>query len=150
MRKWLLVLAVILVGGACGDGDGESSATTTTQELHDITGSFTLLGQEDDPFSDVVDGVYIVGSSGCFGTGSYDDIISGLQVTVSNESETVIATGNLFPGEVTEDGCRFYFNISDVPVAKFYRVEVSGRRGEIRYSYEQMNAAVWNVSLSLG
>jgi hypothetical protein len=154
VRKYLwLPLAVfaMLVGGACGNGDSglEGGATTTTQATNTITGSFTLLGQEDDPFSDV-DGVYLAdGSGGCSGSGGYEDIGPGLQARVSNESGTVIGTGNLGPGEVIEDGCRFYFSISDVPVAKFYRVEVGGR-GEISYSYEQMKAAVWNVSLSLG
>jgi hypothetical protein len=110
-----------------------------------ITGSFTLLGEKDDPFGDVDGEFDALPDGSCYGIGGYDDISSGLQVKVSNESGTVIATGALGQGEVIEGGCRFYFSVSDVPVAKFYRVEV-GSRGELGYSYEQMKTAVWNVT----
>jgi hypothetical protein len=92
-----------LLMASCGDGEGESSATTTTQTTNTITGSFTLLGQEDDPFSDI-DGVYLAdGSGGCSGSGGYEYIGPGLQAKVSNESGTVIGTGNLGPGDVIEE-----------------------------------------------
>jgi hypothetical protein len=51
--------------------------------------------------------------------------------------------------EVTSDGCRLYFRVPNVPVAKFYRVAV-GRRGELSCSYEEMKSASWNVQLTLG
>jgi hypothetical protein len=65
----------------------------------------------------------------------------------------VIANGSLDKGEVVKtkfwNNCEFPFTVSNVPTAKFYRVEV-GRRGQVSYSYDQMRANGWKVSLSLG
>jgi hypothetical protein len=135
----------MLALAACG-GSSEPKAPTA----HTITGTFTLLGQnEDSVSSDYVEGEFISVDGGCAGTGRYDDIEAGLQVTVSNETGTVIGTGALGQGTEVDAGCEFPFTVGNVPVAKFYKVEV-GRRGTVNYSYADMEAASWKAELSLG
>jgi hypothetical protein len=119
----------------------KATPTTTTQERHVITGTFLLSGTEGDDF--FADG------GGCQGTSGYDDVEPGLQVTVSDQSGTVIGTGALDSGQVLEAGCVFRFEVNNIPVASFYKVAV-GRRGEISYSLDQMKQASWSVELSLG
>ena len=119
----------------------QATPTTTTQERHVITGTFLLSGTEgEDFFSD---------GGGCQGTSGYDDVEPGLQVTISDQSGTVIGTGALDSGQVLEAGCVFRFEVNNIPVASFYKVAV-GRRGEISYSLDQMKQASWSVELSLG
>ena len=61
----------------------------------------------------------------------------------------MIGTGSLDVGVITDSGCQFAFTIGSVPRAKFYQIEV-GRRGQVRYSYDQMVGTRWSVSLTLG
>ncbi len=79
----------------------------------------------------------------------FSDIAPGAPVTVKNEEGTIIATGSVSGGSWTENSCRLDFSIDDVPEAKFYQVEV-GRRGELRYSAEQLEAMGRHVELSVG
>ncbi len=94
----------------------------------------------------------------CYGKGGYDDIKEGAQVTIRDETDTVIAAGRLSEGQIktTELGldlvsadCIFLFEVTDVPSANFYTVEVS-HRGGLTYSLDEMDALDWEVSLSLG
>lgn len=118
----------------------KATPTTMTQEQHVVTGTFLLSGTEGEDF--FADG------GGCQGTSGYDDVEPGLQVTISDQSGTVIGNGALDSGEVQEAGCVFRFQVN-IPVASFYKVAV-GRRGEISYSLDQMKQASWSVELSLG
>jgi hypothetical protein len=119
----------------------KATPTTTTQERHVITGTFLLSGVEGEDF--------ITSDGGCQGTSGYDDVEPGLQVTISDQSGTVIGTGALDSGQAQEAGCVFHFEVNNIPVASFYKVAV-GRRGEISYSQDQMKQASWSVELSLG
>ena len=92
---------------------------------------------------------FFADGGGCQGTSGYDDVEPGLQVTVSDQSGTVIGNGALDTGEAQEGGCVFRFEVNNIPVASFYKVAV-GRRGEISYSLDQMKQASWSVELSLG
>lgn len=106
------------------------------------------MGTEDDPVSDLDSGTFTVSGGTRSGTGGYDDVEAGVQVTVSHEAGTVIGTGYLEPGEKVSGGCQFRFTVDRVPVAMFYKVAV-GRRGEISYSHEDLKN-VWAVELTLG
>jgi hypothetical protein len=141
-RRTLAVVVLLVVLAGCGSDGGSQSPTSTTAATHTITGTYTLVGTQGDDFLNSPD-------VGCWGTGGFGDIDEGMAVTVTNEADVVIGNGALGPGEVTDDGCRFYFRAPNVPVAKFYRVE-AGRRGKVNYSYEQMQAAGWNIGLTLG
>jgi hypothetical protein len=153
-RRWFerpeilipLGLVVFLVLGlgiyaATNSVGQKATPTTTTQGRHVITGRFLLSGMEGEDF--FADG------GGCQGTRGYDDVEPGLQVTISDQSGTVIGTGTLDSGRVLETGCVFRFEVNNIPVASFYKVAV-GRRGEISYSLDQMKQASWSVELSLG
>jgi hypothetical protein len=162
MRRLLGIVVLLLVLAACA-GNAKSGTTPTTTETHTITGTFTLQGSaladtevedSDTPNENFsTDKDLGLAGSGCQGTNGYDDIAAGLQVIVSDESGTVIANGSLDQGQVVKakfwNSCEFPFTVSNVPTAKFYRVEVGGR-GQVSYSYDQMGANGWNVKLSLG
>jgi hypothetical protein len=135
-----LVLGLGVYAATSSVGD-KATPTTTTQERHVITGTFLLSGSEGEDF--FADG------SGCQGTSGYDDVEPGLQVTISDQSGTVIGNGALDSGEAQEAGCMFRFEVNNIPVASFYKVAV-GRRGEISYSIDQMKQMSWSVELSLG
>ena len=122
MRRLVLVAVVVALTG-CG-GAGDKSAPTTTTRFFDLT-------------------------TGCTGTGGYDDVEAGLQVTVSDQTGTVIGNGALGSGQTIAEGCQFRFRVNNVPLATFYRVAV-GRRGELSYSLDQMKQANWSVELTLG
>ena len=103
----------------------------------EIIGTFTLGP----------DGTQSAGS--CNGTGGYRDIKAGLPVTLRDGAGAVLATSRLDNG--TRDGrrCTFGFQLPDIPQAEFYAVEV-GRRGELTYSFAEMQASDWKVSLTIG
>lgn len=66
----------------------------------------------------------------CSGTGGYDDIDLGTQVTVTDADGTLVAMGMLLFGEKTAAGCEFAFTVDDItPGSKFYTVEVAHRGG---------------------
>jgi hypothetical protein len=136
------MFAFALAGCRGNDAKEQPQATSTTEERHSLSGTFLLNGTKGEEF--------LEGEAGsCSGTSGYDDIEDGAQVTVTNEANTVIGTGYLERSENIDLACRFYFTVPNLPVAKFYSIEVS-HRGQVRYSYEQMQGENWNVSLDLG
>jgi hypothetical protein len=62
---------------------------------------------------------------------------------------TRLCNGALGTGKETGGGCQFPFKVERVPEAKFYKIAV-GRRGELSYSHEELQAANWNVNFTLG
>jgi hypothetical protein len=141
----LTVAAMVLVSLAgCGGNDDEkqaAAATTTTRALHTITGTLVLIGTEDED--------YLTAGQYCFGYQGYDDITDSAQVTVTNEAGTVIGTTQLGQGLAGKGECRFTFQVPNVPVAKFYSVEVS-HRGKVTSSHAEMEASQWSVAMTLG
>ena len=86
----------------------------------------------------------------CAGSGGYDDIQEGAQVTVKDENGHVLATSDLLEGVAASDyECDFAFAIPDVPEARFYAVEIS-HRGEITNSRRDLERNDWFVGLTLG
>lgn len=88
----------------------------------------------------------------CAGSGGYDDLAEGAQVTVSDAAGKTIALGELGPGKVVSagdvvGGCQFRFTVKDVPAGqKFYGVEVS-HRGVVRYTADDAHE---RIVLSIG
>ncbi len=160
---------VALVLTACGGNDSEDgedeSSTEQRSELQRVTGTFTLLG-----------GGESTGSwANCSGLGGYDDFAAGMDVTVRNESGTVIASTSMrnlsvddskaidtalgsvdgpFKDEAAQAielegfACTLVF-VADVKPADFYTFE-AGNRGDLTYSAAELEAADWHVELSLG
>lgn len=94
---------------------------------------------------------FIGGTDFCRGTGAYDDIKAGAEVTVNNESGKIIGTSRLTdqPIRVPEDRCVLNFKVTGLPVADSYSIAV-GRHGETTYSYADMQSSNWIVALTLG
>lgn len=77
--------------------------------------------------------------SACTGSvGGYDDVRSGVQVTVTDEKGTVIGASALGGGKFTHPtknklGCVFGFSVANVPLGRtFYGVAVS-HRGVVQF-----------------
>jgi hypothetical protein len=106
---------------------------------YEMSGSFTL-------FSTDTSG----SSSNCRGSGGYNDIKSGLSVTVRDGSGDILGTGRLGTGRQRATyGCYFEFSVGGLSKVDFYSVEV-GSRGEMTYSFEEMKNNNWEVAFSLG
>lgn len=155
--KWIVVAAVaavLFIGGGvavglalAGRGGGSvaveaspSSSWTPMQwgSSFTVNGSLVLADSG---------GVQKLAGSVCQGTGGYDDIRQGTQVVVTDESGTVIATGELESGLLVGGHCMFAFTVSSVPSGKsFYGVSVS-HRGTLQYKQDQLQSG---VQLSLG
>ena len=129
----VVVLAVVASG----------ALLTTGARSRTITGTMTLV----DSYRYNADGA----GEPCSPGGGYDDISSGGQVTVRDESGATLATGSLSSGRRVRDACEFSFSDSDVRNAKFYEVGMGDdSRGGLQYSADEMHENSWTVALSLG
>lgn len=123
----VVVLLVIVLN--TDDGDGDSFT---------LSGTFTLT-----------DGATQYASQGaCEGTGGYDDIREGTQVTVYSSAGEVLGTGYLDSSTYLDPVCEFELTVDGVPTGyDFYQVEVS-HRGKIAVSDDEARAG--EVALTLG
>jgi hypothetical protein len=128
-----------------------TAPTTPIPVVHDLNGTMYLFDA-----APSVDGRWQVGAR-CYGLDGYSDIGPGTQVTVRNESGTVIGTAALGAGTVEAwpqvgpraRRCVFPFHLAGLPDASFYGVEVSDR-GEVRYPRAQLEGNGWHVAVHLG
>ena len=127
---------LVIVGatlGACGSGSSS----------HTLTGNLTLTSAGDFPQLAVDNPV-------CTGTGGYDDLTEGAEVTVRDDKDKLIATGNLLAGfRIDDDTCTFKYVIAKVPSAKFYVVTVT-HRGGVTYSAAELAQHKWTIETSIG
>jgi hypothetical protein len=129
-----LVAVVVLLVLLLTSGDSDDNRA----------GSFTLSGT----FS-LTDGATDYTSQGeCEGTGGYDDISEGTQVTVYGSGGEVLGTGNLGSSNYLDPVCEFEIAVEGVPSGHdFYQVEVS-HRGKIAVSADEARDGL--VALTLG
>jgi hypothetical protein len=150
-------LLVLLVGGVI----------LLPRERHDLEGRLVLTGQIFEAISVGADllsaepeevAENIPRGSPCSGSGGYSDIDERQGVRVRDEDGTLLGTGRLEQGKVSEasqDGflvivaCSFEFEVDELPGADFYAVEIGGRTGA-EYSAKELDDAKWNISMSLG
>jgi hypothetical protein len=112
-----------------------------TTDTYRIAGTFALNGEPGTDFFNL--------GLGCQGTGGYSDIMGGVQVTVRNGTGDILAVDALHDAGGDElKVCEFYFTL-DVPKEAFYEITV-GRRGEMVYSFADLEKAKWHVDLTLG
>jgi hypothetical protein len=160
MRR-AIIMAGVLALAACGGGGGSDSLA--------VSGTFTLTDSEG----------FVGGWDSCSGDGGYDDFGPGMNVTVRDGDGSIVGTGTTesledadAPDIEAEEGARggadgalgiaamMAKDLMDgtwctvkfeVPVkrAEFYEIEV-GRRGELSYSYEELEDNDWWVELNLG
>jgi hypothetical protein len=78
----------------------------------------------------------------CAGAGEYGDIGPNAAVTVTNQSNTVLARGTLDRGSTELGSCLLTFSVEHVPAAAtFYQVEVA-HRGAYRYTEHEVRTPV--------
>ena len=134
---------------------------SASQDRYEMVGTFTLYAQDvteiDRPLVEA-NGLYLSGPT-CHGADGYSDFGPGMPVTVKNETGEIIgasttteAPGN--PGGASAAApdplsCEVAFTVSDVPAAKFYVISI-GHRGDVTESFQQLQAAQWHLSLTLG
>lgn len=87
------------------------------------------------------------------GVGGYDDIGEGADVTLTDQTGEIIASGSLDPGTADSAdaaACDFTATLTDVPADRTqYQVSVS-HRGQITHSYPEMVSEGWAFTLTLG
>lgn len=109
------------------------------QSKYTIKGSITLIDSDIEGTDD-----------NCYGTGGYRDVRTNMPVTIRDGQGIILATGETRSGKkdsiVT---CIFEFEVSEIPKVDFYSIEV-GRRGQLNYSFQELEEKEWTVGLSLG
>ena len=132
-----------------------------TGPTHDVTGSMLVSGFGNgddgclagspewvlDQLNELVAGATIECPEGP--GGGYNDIADGADVTVKDGAGDLLGVGALTGGTMTGGGTVFTFTVPGVPDVDFYQVEVS-HRGAVTYTKDEMEAAGWVVSFSLG
>jgi hypothetical protein len=143
----MAIAVAALTFAGCGAAK-KSGATATSR----ASTSFTVKGTLD--LSDTDSASNLDPDGYCLGIGGYLDINAGAQVTVTNQSQTIIGTSQLGQGvpqgsSGVETDCLFPFTVTGLPKASFYTFTV-GHRGGVTYSASEMAAKGWTVSLTLG
>lgn len=91
----------------------------------------------------------------CYGTGGFDDIGPSMPVTVRDGKGNILATGTTGTGSQPQNSeyaaveCTFKFQVDNIPKSNFYSIEVN-RRGELNFSFEEMQRKNWEVNFTLG
>lgn len=154
-----LVVGTFLVTALLFRGLGwMGGASSTTQSSSSSDGQISLLGNK--PNYAIRGSLKLVDSnlggtdSNCYGTGGYSDIQAGMPVTIRDGQGKILATGSTGSGSHPNDEtygsvqCVFNFQLENIPKADFYSIEV-GHRGQLNYSFTEMEKRGWQVSLSL-
>lgn len=148
----IIGLAAALIAVTTASHGGRATATptatspvTATPAAVTVTGSVTME-HYDDPDSDFRSANWHkVGELNCEGDGGYDDMTEGAVVTVYDSTGSVVGVGALRAGLATGSLCAWSFEVTGVPDAQFYQVEVS-HRGKVAVPRTEAST----VSLSLG
>jgi hypothetical protein len=89
--------------------------------------------------------------SNALANAGYGDIQPGTEVVVTNQNNTVLATGTLGKGRIQSDGgCGFFFNVSGLPNGETQYGFTVSHRGTIWYTPSQLKSSFNFVGLSLG
>jgi hypothetical protein len=141
IRPPLILAALALLVAGCSHAGSQETTTPPSPPAHLLTGvvsfSYGAAAGSMPPCSDG-------------GRGGYADLQPGGVVTVTDGAGKVIGVGSLAnPGENSAGDCQLGFAVHGLPDRAFYGVEVT-HRGVVRYSRDQLRAAEWAVSLSIG
>lgn len=117
----VIVLAVVLLLTVGGSGDFTVRGGVEVKG----TDSFVATGQ---------------GDNACAGSGGYDDLATGAQVVVTDNTARTIAVGTVTGSAAKGDFCLLTFDVPSVPEGKkFYGLEVS-HRGVVQFTEQEMKA----------
>jgi uncharacterized coiled-coil protein SlyX len=126
--------------------DASSETSEESEQVKAIKGIFTLQGHPGGPYQAISHGG--ASDTTCTGAESYSEVRAGVVVTVTDEAGAIVGTSPLGQGVKTNNTtCVFPFSL-EVTEARFYTFSV-GNLGEVTYSYEEMEASGWEVSLTI-
>lgn len=145
MKRLAIGVVAILIA-ACGAPDATSAPATgptptsapSATATHALSATIPLGG-----FPNIG-----VSEHGCFGQGDFVALKQGAEVTIRNETDTIIGTGKLSGGVVKPGNCVFTFTAT-VPEAAFYRMSVASLALPT-LSLQDMTRANWKVTIPLG
>lgn len=104
-----------------------------------VSGTLTLFQAE-----------LVMDGESCHGTGEYEDLAPGGQVTVRNQDDETIAVAELQRSAwLGPEACRFPFSIPDLPRASVYVFAVNDR-DQVEYTRRQLEEAGWRVFMVTG
>jgi hypothetical protein len=83
------------------------------------------------------------------GPGEFADLRRGTPVVVTDETGAVLGEGGLSEGSDVLSTCWFRFRVGPLPRAATYTIRVAERE-PATFSYEELEAAGWNVTLDFG
>ena len=142
----VLVVACMPIQGSPAESQGSAGRT--------ITGSFLIQALPGDGFTDLGDGT-------CVGSGKYRDIAPGIPVRVTTDTRVdtdqsegqVLGEGQLGDGVTPPDefhpvGCKFLFEVTDLPDLDRYVLEV-GHTGQTFLSSIALEEQNWHVDLTV-
>jgi hypothetical protein len=100
------------------------------------------------------------GGGECRGTGGYADLRSGVRVEARDGEGALLATGALTAQPPPTDAqggipqaerrrCVWAFRLEALPPRDAYEIAI-GDRGRVTYTRQELDAAGWNVDVSLG
>lgn len=154
MAGTVMIAALCACGSSSGTGNvspdalGAKVLTTAPSPAPAISGHIVLT----DTPTDGLDSNVTNSNGSCFGTGGYQDLSAGTQVTLTDEANDVIGSTSLDDGVPGDSiySCQFNFTFSTVAKkANFYSVEVGGR-GKITNSASELAGNGWVFDLTLG
>ncbi len=145
-----LVLATFLLTSLLWSlvGGGETAESPSQSSLGARLGQRSLQGR-----LVLIDNKIADAGPHCHGTNGYSDIDADLRITVRDGRGHLLATGATQPGYrppapgPAAQQCIFEFQLR-VPKADFYSIAV-GRRGELSYSRQELEAKRWRVQFTL-
>lgn len=145
MKRGVAVLAFGLLLAGCGGSSEQSAAPSSPEPTEPKTLNVFVTFKLTDARTAV---------NGCVGTGGYDDIAPGTQVTLADQDGGILAVSELGTGTGAYEGnsaaCRWEVAMDDVPAdATFYSLEV-GDRGEITKSADEVTGGTLQFDVSLG
>jgi hypothetical protein len=149
----------LIVGLAAGFGIGHATSGSDTKDAAKaaVTNSTKSGPTQADQFTIVGKVTLTDFSAGwtsgeaCSGSGGYDDMTEGADVTLYNEKGTIVGTTSLMSGTASAIGtCDFSFSFDPMPLtAPFYQIEVT-HRGRVTESISQLRSNGYEFDLSLG
>jgi hypothetical protein len=155
MRRLVMAALFLVVAAGCGGSSGIAGAgtpalppATVAATNHTINGSltleFTLLGTPSDlPWNDVQAG----GACAPHGTWA-SDVQQGQEVLLKDGSGSILGKTTLNGGVKVGLNCRFSYMLTQVTDAKFFTVEIGGRKGPV-YSLDDLTKQNWAIDMSL-
>ena len=114
-----------------------------------LTGEFTLTADPAFPSMTSVDE-----DDSCSGSGGYSDFGTGMNVTIRDGDGNIVGSTSTDRAEYVSTGstealyCQTGFE-TDVDIVDFYAIGI-GSRGELTYSFEDLEDQDFNLSLTLG